>query len=116
MAPLPGLSAGLLLVEIVITMWDFVEEDRSRKLSGLERVTHGILTLNYGAVLGLLGIELYQWSQAPTAFVAADHGFLAWVMTAFASGCRRQRRSAMSWRSSPCIAGRSPNGAAIPST
>lgn len=78
--------AILLAVEIVITLWDFVEEDRSRKLSALERVTHGLLTLNYGAVLSLLAIELVEWFDAPTGFTAVDHGAFSWLMTLYGAG------------------------------
>ena len=78
--------ATLLTVEIVITLWDFVEEDRARKLSALERVTHGLLTLNYGAVLGLLAIELAAWLAEPSAFTPVDHGALSWLMTFYGAG------------------------------
>ena len=80
------LLAGVLAVEAIITLWDFVEEDRSRKLSALERVTHGLLTLNYGAVIGLLGIELAAWAARPTAVAPADHGTFSWLLTIYAGG------------------------------
>lgn len=44
----------LLGVEALITLWDFVEEDRSRLLPASERVTHTLLTLNYGVILAML--------------------------------------------------------------
>jgi hypothetical protein len=36
----------LLAAELIITLMDFVEEDRSRKLPASERVTHALLALN----------------------------------------------------------------------
>ena len=45
---------AILAIELVITLADFVEEDRSRTLSPQERVLHGLLTLNYGAFLALI--------------------------------------------------------------
>jgi hypothetical protein len=45
---------ALLFVEAIITLIDFVEEDRSRSLPASERVTHTLLALNYGAILALL--------------------------------------------------------------
>src|SRR6185436_12976572 len=42
---------AILAIEFVITLADFVEEDRSRALSPQERVLHAVLTLNYGAFL-----------------------------------------------------------------
>lgn len=56
-APAGGWAAALmalLLVEAGITLWDFVEEDRSRALPASERVLHTLLTLNYGVVLAML--------------------------------------------------------------
>ena len=37
---------ALLAGELLITLWDFVEEDRTRHLLATERVTHTLLTLN----------------------------------------------------------------------
>jgi len=45
---------ALMTGELIITLWDFVEEDRTRNLPATERVTHTLLTLNYGVVLALL--------------------------------------------------------------
>ena len=53
-----GAAALALIVlmagELVITLWDFVEEDRTRKLPATERVLHALLTLNYGVILAAL--------------------------------------------------------------
>ncbi|MES2674292.1 MAG: TIGR01777 family oxidoreductase [Pseudomonadota bacterium] len=80
------LFALMLLVEVVITLMDFVEEDRSRKLPATERITHTILALNYGVILALLAPILWQWSQQPTGFVAMNFGLLSWIMTLYAAG------------------------------
>lgn len=80
-----GLIA-LLLVELVITLWDFVEEDRSRHLPATERVTHTLLTLNYGLVLALLVPLLAGWANDPTALPRADHGWLSWACLVAAGG------------------------------
>jgi hypothetical protein len=50
--------AGLLAVEIVITMTDFVVEDRTRVLRPGERVLHAAMAIVYGAMLMRLGPEL----------------------------------------------------------
>jgi len=47
------LLGAIILGEIGITCWDFVEEDRTRKLSANERILHTVLALNYGAFLAL---------------------------------------------------------------
>ncbi|MES2822343.1 MAG: TIGR01777 family oxidoreductase [Pseudomonadota bacterium] len=95
------LFALMLLVEVIITLMDFVEEDRSRKLPASERITHTILALNYGIILALLAPILWQWSQQPTGFVAMHFGLLSWVMTLYAAGvlvwgCRDLLRG-LSW-------------------
>ena len=45
---------AVLVVEVVVTLMDFVEEDMSRKLPASERINHTLLALNYGAILVLL--------------------------------------------------------------
>jgi len=65
---------GLFAAEIVITMWDFVLEDRVRKpLGGVypgERVTHGIMAVVYGAVIARLVPELQEWWNQPSGLRA----------------------------------------------
>lgn len=78
--------AYLLLVEVFITLWDFVVEDHTRKLPSTERVTHTILAINYGVILALLAPELWQWSMRPTGFTAMNWGILSWIMTLYAAG------------------------------
>ncbi|MFT4251864.1 MAG: TIGR01777 family oxidoreductase, partial [Caulobacter sp.] len=65
---------ALMAGELVITLWDFVEEDRSRKLPASERVLHTLLTLNYGVVLALLTPRLLAWAQRPADLAPAFHG------------------------------------------
>jgi hypothetical protein len=69
--------AAILLGEILITLADFIEEDRTRVLPPFERVLHTILALNYGAVLALLAPVLWAWAQAPAAVVVETRG--AWT-------------------------------------
>jgi hypothetical protein len=75
---------ALLAVELFITLWDFVEEDRTRHLPPSERVTHTLLTLNYGAILTLLAPVLLGWAALPTGLAAADHGLWSWLCAAAA--------------------------------
>ncbi|MCB9946995.1 MAG: TIGR01777 family protein [Rhodospirillaceae bacterium] len=77
---------AVIAVEIVITLWDFVEEDRTRPLPPGERVLHGILAINYGAFLAVFAPHLWAWAAAPTGFAWQDHGAFGWVMAAFAIG------------------------------
>lgn len=69
---------GLMLGELVLTLWDFVEEDRTRKLPASERVTHTLLTLNYGVVLALVTPRLAGWATASTVLVPIFYG--AWSL------------------------------------
>jgi uncharacterized protein (TIGR01777 family) len=84
---------ALIAAEVVITLWDFVEEDRSRRLPHTERVLHGILTANYGAVLVLLAPLLIDWAAQPTALRPAFYWPWSWfcaiaVVGTIASGLR----------------------------
>lgn len=76
----------LMLGELAITLWDFVEEDRTRKLPASERVTHTLLTLNYGVVLALVVPLLARWATSPTAIVPANYGVWSGLCALAATG------------------------------
>ena len=66
---------AVLVVEVFVTLLDFVEEDMSRKLPASERINHTLLALNYGAILVLLLPILIEWAGQPAAIVSAFYGF-----------------------------------------
>lgn len=76
----------LLIVEVVITLMDFVEEDMSRKLPASERVNHTLLALNYGAILVLLLPTLVAWARLDTAILGASYGYWSALATLSAIG------------------------------
>ncbi|MFR0693392.1 TIGR01777 family oxidoreductase [Enterobacterales bacterium AE_CKDN230030158-1A_HGKHYDSX7] len=78
--------ASLFTLEIVLTLWDFTVEDRTRKLPPLERVMHTLLAINGGAFLALYGLQLLQWGEQPTALTAIESGWRSWVLTLAALG------------------------------
>lgn len=77
---------AVLAVELAITLWDFVEEDRTRHLPATERVTHTLLTLNYGAILALVAPVLLEWTRRETGLEPAYHGIWSWMCAAAAAG------------------------------
>ena len=78
--------AGLLAVEIVITLADFIEEDLTRRLPKLERVLHTILAVSYGAFVAALAPTLLHWASAPTGLPFVDHGWVSLLFTLYAVG------------------------------
>jgi AcrR family transcriptional regulator len=80
------LLVAVLAAEIVITLWDFIEEDLRRPLPPGERVMHTIMGIVYGAFLARLAPELAAWMMEPTGFAAVSYGWLSWLMSAFAAG------------------------------
>lgn len=78
--------AALLLAEIVITLWDFVEEDKVRVLPPGERCMHAIMGIVYGAFLAYLAPDLMRWARLPTGFTASYHGIPAWILSLIATG------------------------------
>jgi len=71
--------AGVLVAEAGLTLWDFVTEDATRKHRGglppTERVTHTLLTLNYGALLACwLPVILGDWAARPTGLEWTYYG------------------------------------------
>jgi len=78
--------ALILLVELLLTLWDFVVEDQTRDLPSTERITHTLLGLNFGAILALLVPEILNWHDAATGFVWVNHGIYSWIMTLYGIG------------------------------
>lgn len=76
-----ALIASVLLVEVLLTLWDFVIEDQSRLLPASERVTHTLLAINGGAFSLLLIGTLLDWSAQPSQVVPAWYGWLSvWLV------------------------------------
>lgn len=69
-----GLFAAVICVEILITLWDFVEEDLSRKLPASERITHTLLAINYGAIMAYLLPVLLSWTAQASRFEPVSYG------------------------------------------
>ncbi len=78
------LIGAILGLEVVFTFWDWVEEDRSRRLPATERALHGVLTINYGIILAMLAPVLWQWHAAPTALTTTSYGIWSWLVTLYA--------------------------------
>ena len=69
------LLGALLCLEVIITLADFLIEDRTRRLPGFERILHTVLALTFGAFLARLAPVLLDWAALPTALPAVRHGF-----------------------------------------
>lgn len=67
----------IFTIEIVLTLWDFVVEDRTRLLPATERVTHTVLAMNGGAFIALLVIGTPELFALPTALVWQPQGGLS---------------------------------------
>jgi hypothetical protein len=78
--------ACILLFEIVVTLTDFIEEDRTRKLPAGERVMHAVMGITYGVFLALFYPHAAEWRRLGSGFGAVDYGILSWVLTLFAAG------------------------------
>lgn len=81
-----GALLAMLALEAGITLWDFVEEDRTRLLPASERVTHTLLTLNYGVILALLVPMLWMRTGAPAALPLVWNGWLSVVFALATAG------------------------------
>jgi hypothetical protein len=69
--------AAVLVVEIILTMWDFLVEITVRKplgdVYGGERVTHNFMGIVYGAITAFLVPVLWRWWSLPTALVVEKY-------------------------------------------
>lgn len=76
----------VIVVDILLTAWDFVVEDRTRKLSAIERITHLILSMNGGAYVGFLVPVILAWSKLPDNLNNIDYGLTSMVLSLFGIG------------------------------
>lgn len=90
------LVTAILLVEVGITLADFVEEDLSRRLPATERINHTLLALNYGGILVLLLPILWEWSGEPTGLMLVSHG--ASSLLALGAACGVAILGVRDWR------------------
>eukprot|EP01127_Copromyxa_protea_P012731 TRINITY_DN3338_c0_g1_i2.p1 TRINITY_DN3338_c0_g1~~TRINITY_DN3338_c0_g1_i2.p1 ORF type:complete len:511 (-),score=74.87 TRINITY_DN3338_c0_g1_i2:178-1686(-) len=70
---------GILGVETTLTLADFLEEDRTRLLPWTERITHTLLTINYGAILALWVPIILSWAALPTGIAIHHYGIPGWL-------------------------------------
>lgn len=80
------LFLGLLVTEIVITLLDFLEEDRIRKLPPGERVMHALMGILYGLFLACLLPTVWIWMHAATGFSGVRYGLMSPLLTLMAAG------------------------------
>lgn len=76
----------IILIEVVLTLWDFVVEDSTRILPRTERITHTLLAINGGAAFILLALELPNWFSEASALFRVDYGWHSWFLTISAFG------------------------------
>ncbi|QCW26139.1 DUF393 domain-containing protein [Lysobacter enzymogenes] len=81
----------LVLIEVGITLWDFVVEDATRLLPNTERVLHTVLAVNGGAMFAVYALATRGDWALPSALAPAAHGTLlqsamSWALTAAALG------------------------------
>jgi len=84
---------GVIVAEIVLTLWDFVVEIAVRRDLGDvyagERVTHAVMGILYGAMLAYLLPSLLAWRGLSTGLVFAPApvtGPVRWALTLMAAG------------------------------
>lgn len=80
------LLSGIILAEIILTLVDFVVEDRTRRLPPEERVLHGILGITGGAFVTLLVPHLLVWAAQDSALIVVTYGWHSWVLAAMSIG------------------------------
>jgi uncharacterized protein len=80
------LLAAALIIEVIITMADFLLEDRTRRLPPFERILHTILAINFGMILITFAPILAHWWSLPTAVAHVNYGPTSWFFSLFAFG------------------------------
>ena len=77
---------GIILIEVGLTLWDFVIEDTTRVLPASERITHTLLAINGGAAFVLLAMSVPDWFARSTSLYPVDYGWRSLFLTAGAVG------------------------------
>lgn len=80
------LLGAIMLAEIMVTLADFVVEDRTRQLPATERVLHTILAIVFGGILALLVPILIDAATLPTSLTVVHRGVFTWLFSLFAVG------------------------------
>lgn len=78
--------SALILIEVGLTLWDFVVEDRTRVLPQTERIVHTLLAINGGAAFALLAVMFPDWYRSATELLPVDYGWRSWFLTCAAIG------------------------------
>lgn len=74
----------IIAAEIIITIWDFIEEDRTRKLPAGERAMHTFMAIIYGAMIANLLPILFKWIRQDPEILGVYYGPISWIMLFFA--------------------------------
>ena len=74
---------AILIIEILLTLWDFVIEDQTRMLPATERITHTLLAINYGVILAFLIPVLVAWAKQDTSFHYSFSGGYSYILIFF---------------------------------
>ena len=75
---------GIMAAEYGVTLVDSVVEDRTRRLSPLERVNHMLLGLNTGLYGAFVAVQAIRWAEQPSALVRTHYPRLSELLTACA--------------------------------
>ena len=79
---------ALMAAEVGVTLRDSVVEDRTRRLSALERANHMLLAVNTGIYMAFFAAQVVvHWQALGSELVPAHHpALLAWPLTLAAFG------------------------------
>ena len=76
----------VVAAEVLLTLIDFLVEDRTRTLPHSERVMHTLLAIGAGATFTTLALQTPAWWHLPGELVTTDYGWQSWVLTLAAIG------------------------------
>jgi len=74
---------GVMSLEYLVTIVDSVVEDRTRRLSAVERTNHMLLALNTGLYMAFFAAQMaHDWNKLPSAIIPANRPWpLAFLLT-----------------------------------
>jgi hypothetical protein len=78
-------AVAIIAGEYVVTIADSIVEDRTRRLSAIERTNHMLLAANTGLYGAFVALQAVRWSQLPTALAPTHHPVLSELLSACAA-------------------------------
>ncbi len=78
--------SALFFIMLMVSLCDIIIEDKTRKLSTLERILQTILVINIGIFLAVFYPILSNWFSSNSVMKPINYGVWSWILTLYSAG------------------------------